>query len=198
MGGKFTSTCRTGWQSEADQCLVALEVEDGQHRPQLADHAEAPRADAEIILPNIGTLALPDARLSGMIRPCFLVVDREFPGSISTRKLVIETAKFNVITAYSGTEAIETLEAFPSIHGVVLDADVRDIACEELVARFKAIKPGIDVVAISGPGGKACGSADHQLESFDPKVLLEILRSMQPEEAEIIEKQEEKLNRRRR
>lgn len=37
-----------------------------------------------------------------MIRPCFLVIDREFPGSISTRKLVLETAKFNVLTAYSG------------------------------------------------------------------------------------------------
>ena len=42
-----------------------------------------------------------------MIRPCFLVVDREFPGSVSTRKLVIETAKFNVLTAYSGREALE-------------------------------------------------------------------------------------------
>ena len=39
-------------------------------------------------------------------------MDAEFPGSISSRKLVIETAKFNVITAYSGTEAIETLERF--------------------------------------------------------------------------------------
>ena len=28
-----------------------------------------------------------------MLRPCFLVLDREFPGSLSTRKLVIETAK---------------------------------------------------------------------------------------------------------
>ena len=28
-----------------------------------------------------------------MIRPCFLVVDNEYPGSISTRKLVLESAK---------------------------------------------------------------------------------------------------------
>lgn len=27
-----------------------------------------------------------------MVRPCFLVIDREYSGSISTRKLVIETA----------------------------------------------------------------------------------------------------------
>jgi hypothetical protein len=27
------------------------------------------------------------------MRPCFLVLDQEYPGSISTRKLVIETRK---------------------------------------------------------------------------------------------------------
>lgn len=133
-----------------------------------------------------------------MLRPCFLVVDREFPGTISTRKLVIETAKFNVITAYSAQEAIETLEAFPGIHGVVLDADVRDFSCDEVVARFKEIKPGIIVVAISGPGGKTCHKADRQLESFDPRELLQVLRSLQPNEVAIIEEQEEELNRRRR
>jgi DNA-binding response OmpR family regulator len=130
-----------------------------------------------------------------MLRPCFLVVDREFPGTISTRKLVLETAKFNVITAYSAAEAVETLEAFPSIHGIVLDADIRDITCDDLVTTFRQIKPGIAVVAISGPGCHGCHGADYLLESFDPRELLQILRKMQPNEVEIIEKQEEKLNR---
>jgi hypothetical protein len=40
-----------------------------------------------------------------MYRPCFLVVDHEYPASVSSRKLVLETAKFNVITAYSNLEA---------------------------------------------------------------------------------------------
>jgi CheY-like chemotaxis protein len=132
-----------------------------------------------------------------MLRPCFLVVDREFPGTISTRKLVIETAKFNVITAYSAPESIETLEAFPAIHGIVLDAEIHGISCDELVARFKKIKPGIAVVAIAGPGCKTCDRADFQLESFDPRELLKILRTMQPEEVKIIEEQEEELNRRK-
>jgi hypothetical protein len=52
-------------------------------------------------------------------RPCFLVIDREFPGSLSTRKLVLETAKFNVITVYSGREGLETLRRFPAIDGIV-------------------------------------------------------------------------------
>jgi hypothetical protein len=58
-----------------------------------------------------------------MNRPCFLVIDREFPGSISTRKLVIETAKFNVLTAYSGKEALEMIARFLPSFGVVLMVD---------------------------------------------------------------------------
>ena len=65
-----------------------------------------------------------------MIRPCFLVVDQEHSGSISTRKLVIETAKFNVITAYTGAEAIQTLNKFPAIDAVVLDASIKRSAMQ--------------------------------------------------------------------
>jgi len=43
------------------------------------------------------------------LRPCFLVVDREFSENISSRKLIIEMAKFNAITAYSGVEAIDSV-----------------------------------------------------------------------------------------
>ncbi|AXC12783.1 hypothetical protein ACPOL_3498 [Acidisarcina polymorpha] len=130
-----------------------------------------------------------------MLRPCFLVLDREFPGSISTRKLVIETAKFNVITAYSAEEAVETLAAFPAIHGVVMDADIHGVPCDELIDRLKELQPRIRVVAISGPRGSVCEGADYHLESFDPRVLLETLRTLQPEEVAEIEKQEEQLAR---
>jgi DNA-binding NtrC family response regulator len=131
-----------------------------------------------------------------MVRPCFLVIDREFPGSISTRKLVIETAKFNVLTAYSAHEALETLREFRQIHGVVLDADIRDLPCELLVQGLKEIKPGIPIVVIAGPGEEVCPSADFQVESFDPKQLLGILQRLLPQESAAIEANEEKLNRR--
>ena len=79
-----------------------------------------------------------------MVRPCFLVIDREFPGSISTRKLVIETAKFNVITAYSAQEAVDTLKMFGALHGVVMDTDVTGMHCEALVQALKLAKsPGV-------------------------------------------------------
>ena len=130
-----------------------------------------------------------------MIRPCYLVIDRDFPGSISTRKLVIETAKFNVITAYSGTEAVETIQMFPNIHGAVIDADIHDIPCDVLIGAMRQVKPELRIVVISGPSGGRCEGADLHLESFDPRSLLEVLRGFQPEEVAAIEAREEKLNR---
>jgi DNA-binding NtrC family response regulator len=130
-----------------------------------------------------------------MVRPCFLVIDREFPGSISTRKLVIETAKFNVLTAYSALEAIDTLKVFPAIQGVVLNSEVSGMSCEMLVQALKAIKVGIPIIAICGPGNNPCPNADHELESFDPRRLLELLRSLLPTETAAIEKREEDLHR---
>jgi DNA-binding NtrC family response regulator len=126
-----------------------------------------------------------------MIRPCFLVIDREFPGSISTRKLVIETAKFNVLTAYSGREALEVFKRFPAVDGVVLDGGIDDISAEELTEELKAMQPKIPVVVIAFPGFDGCPRADFHLESFSPAKLLEILRGLKPKESALIEKHDE-------
>jgi hypothetical protein len=63
---------------------------------------------------RIGVLLLPSYRAEtqflfeeNMERPCFLVVYNDFSHSISTRKLVIESAKFNVITAYSAERQLQ-------------------------------------------------------------------------------------------
>jgi CheY-like chemotaxis protein len=130
-----------------------------------------------------------------MIRPCFLVIDREFPGSISTRKLVIETAKFNVITAYSGKEAIEIFTRFPAVSGIVLDGGLDDVPCGEVAEKIKLLQPMVPIIVITTPGFKGCPAADHHLESFDPAKLLEILRSLKPEASAEIEKRNEQLSR---
>ena len=128
-----------------------------------------------------------------MTRPCFLVIDPEHSGSISTRKLVIETAKFNVLTTYSAAEAIETVRRFPAIDGVVVDAAIADMHCADLVSALKVIVPGVVVIGVSAPLEGECQSADHHLESFDPKKLLELLHKLRPEAAAAVEKQNEEL-----
>jgi DNA-binding response OmpR family regulator len=130
-----------------------------------------------------------------MNRPCFLVIDREFPGSISTRKLVIETAKFNVLTAYSGKEALELFKRFPAVNGIVLDGGLDDISSSDIAREVRQLQPKLPVIVIAAPGFSDCPEADYQLESFDPARLLEILRSLKPEASAEIEQRNEQLSR---
>jgi DNA-binding response OmpR family regulator len=130
-----------------------------------------------------------------MNRPCFLVIDREFPGSISTRKLVIETAKFNVLTAYSGKEALEIFKRFPAVNGIVLDGGLDDVSCSDVALEIKQLQPKTPIIVIVAPGFNSCPEADYQLESFEPAKLLEILRGLKPEASAEIEKRNEELSR---
>lgn len=128
-----------------------------------------------------------------MVRPCFLVIDREHSASISTRKLVIESAKFNVITAYSGTEAIETLHRFPAIDGLIVDSAISDVPCETIVATVRSKTPHVPIIVIHGPGAVDCPGASHSLDSFDPATLLELLHKLFPLQTRTIEQQDDAL-----
>jgi DNA-binding NtrC family response regulator len=130
-----------------------------------------------------------------MLRPCFLVVDRETSTGISTRKLIIETAKFNVITAYSSHEAVETLKKYPAIDGVVTDSGMTDMTCDDLLAALKKLKPSIPCVVVDTPRGTPCTLADYTLDTFDPAKLLETLQKLQPIATSEIEKRNEELER---
>ena len=130
-----------------------------------------------------------------MLFRSFLVVDREFPGSISTRKLVIETAKFNVLTAYSGVEALAIFERFPAISGVVLDSGLADLPSRKVAQTIKKAQPSMPVIVICSPDAADCPEADFQLESFEPAKLLEVLVGLEKKAAAEIEKRNEELSR---
>lgn len=117
-----------------------------------------------------------------MIRPCFLVIDKQHPGSISTRKLVIETALLNVITAYSAEEAVAVFARFPAVDGIVLDTEVQGMTCPELIARLRNIRREIPILTVSPSGHDPCGAEDFHVSSYDPQDLLEQLNNVCPKE----------------
>ena len=117
-----------------------------------------------------------------MIRPCFLVIDKQYAGTISTRKLVIETALLNVITAYSAEEAVATLARFPAVDGVVLDTEVKGMTCRELIQRLRAVRADLPIISVSPSGHDPCGAEDFHVSSYDPQDLLAQLNHICPKE----------------
>ncbi len=115
-----------------------------------------------------------------MTRPCFLVADRRYPGNISTRKLVIETALLNVITVYSAEEAVETLIRFPNVDGVVLESEVEGMGCQELIRRLRAVRENLPILTVSPSGYERCGGEQYHCSSHNPQDLLEQLKKICP------------------
>jgi CheY-like chemotaxis protein len=113
-----------------------------------------------------------DRILLAMVRPCFLVIDKQYPGSISSRKLVIETAFLNVLTAYSAEEAIQTLVRFPNVDGIVLDTEVQGMGCRQLVDRLRSIRRDVPIITVSPSGYEPCGGEQHHVSSYNPRELL--------------------------
>ena len=111
-----------------------------------------------------------------MTRPCFLVIDNQYPGSISARKLVIETAQLNVISAYSAHEALELFTRFPDVDGIVLDTEIAGISCRKLIEKLREIRSDIPVVTVSPSGQDKCNGEQYHISSYDPQALLDQLR----------------------
>ena len=125
------------------------------------------------------------------LRPCFMVIDREFAGGISTRKLVIETAKFNVITAYSFAEAMTTLELFPNVHGCVVSTSHDDEPARFLRA-VRSQYPKIKLV-LTGQNTVQDATCDALVEGYSPEKLLAALRGLFPEDSAKVKENEQKL-----
>jgi CheY-like chemotaxis protein len=128
------------------------------------------------------------------MRPCFLVVDNEYPGSISTRKLVMESAKLNVITAYSPEEAIGTLDRFPNVDGVVLDTQIQGRPCTEIVRQIRSKHAGIPIVTVSPGGQNPCGEEHYHVSNFDPEQLLDTLHKIRPNEIDRVIRHEDDIS----
>jgi DNA-binding LytR/AlgR family response regulator len=112
-----------------------------------------------------------------MARPTLLVAEPEPLQALSVRKLVLETAKFNVITAHSTAEGLELMRQFPGISGAVLVMS-REIDCDLIAEEFKKQKRERAVVALTSTAGQRCRQADHHVSGHEPEVLLDLVRSL--------------------
>jgi hypothetical protein len=112
-----------------------------------------------------------------MPRPTLLVAESESVDALSVRKLVLETGKFNVLTAHSFDEALDLFHLFPGISAAVIVMDAK-IDGENLARTIKSTGQKIPVIALEQLIGGRCPFADHHVPSDDSQALLELARSL--------------------
>ena len=113
-----------------------------------------------------------------MARPAFIMAEVEPLDGVSARKLVLETAKFNVITAHSANEALTVLKTFPKADAVIFHASLPGMECDTAVATFKKLKPHMPVIVLAPNPSQRCKGADHNVSSHEPQELLNLLRRL--------------------
>ena len=110
-------------------------------------------------------------------RPTLLVAEPEPQQALSVRKLVIETDKFNVLTAHSTREALDILRLFPNLSAAVLVGE-DEIDANEIATQIKRADDTIPVIYLHPSVGGRCAHADHNMSSHEPEALLELIRSL--------------------
>ena len=107
------------------------------------------------------------------MRPILLVLDPPDIEMISTRKLILESAKYNVLTATNVSEALEIAE-FAPINAIVLHEQAgTDLAT--LAHSLKRVRPSIPLWVVT-PHPGALPWADKVLSSYDPLALVELVQ----------------------
>lgn len=112
-----------------------------------------------------------------MPRPTLLVAEREPAEALSVRKLVLETAKYNVLTAHSTREALDIFHLFPNISGAVL-AGSNGVDCDAIAKAIRTATDKVPIVFLHPQMAAKCKYADHELSSYEPEKLLELMRSL--------------------
>jgi len=111
-------------------------------------------------------------------RLAFLVVEAEPAQGLSTRKLLLESAKHNVLTAYSLPEGEKMFRRFPHVDVVAIDGSFGGDLCGGLVKKLKEQNPNIRIVAFMPQMSAHCDWADETTSSHDPAGLLKVLEEM--------------------
>jgi CheY-like chemotaxis protein len=108
----------------------------------------------------------------------FLIIESERTDGLSTRKLLLESAKHNVVTAYSGKEGVEMYKRFPNVDAVCIEAELPDLKSSAVAEGIRKLNPKIRIVGLSPRLAARCEWADKTIDSHDPSALLEVLEEM--------------------
>jgi DNA-binding NtrC family response regulator len=107
-----------------------------------------------------------------------LLVDDEAPFVEALAKR-LSKRELTVVTAFSGTEALEKLEQDPNIHVVILDVKMPGMDGIETLRAIKGRYPLVEVVMLTGHAtvesaieGMRMGALDYLMKPCDMEILM--------------------------
>ena len=103
------------------------------------------------------------------------MIEVEPQEGVSARKLILETAHHNVITAYKGSVGIELLRRFPAVDVAVVHTETEGISFEQTISRLREIRADLPIIAISPRPDQVLSGVDYSISSHDPHALLNLL-----------------------
>jgi hypothetical protein len=110
----------------------------------------------------------------GLASLVILMIESEQPEGLSARKLVVETAKHNVITAYTLDDGLNLLRRFPNVdailvHGALLENN------PTALDQVKGEADGKPIILACPFESMKCPQADYVIDSHQPQNLLLLL-----------------------
>jgi hypothetical protein len=102
---------------------------------------------------------------SGLKSLVVLMMEEEQPEGLSARKLVVETAKHNVLTAYTLEDGLDLLHRFPKVDMIMVLSEVRRVC------------PGKPIILATPYANDSRPEADFIVDSHRPHDLVALLGS---------------------
>jgi len=112
-----------------------------------------------------------------LVRPAFIVAEPEPEQALSTRKLLLETFKFNVITAHSVAETTELVRLFPNANALIVHCGLPHFDSAEAIKTVRATLPSLPVIALT-PTERELKWADYVVQSHRPQELLDLVQRL--------------------
>ncbi|HLY41960.1 MAG TPA: hypothetical protein VKR52_12155 [Terracidiphilus sp.] len=103
-----------------------------------------------------------------------LMIETEHPEGLSARKLVVETAKHNVLSAYNAQDGLDLLRRFSNVDVILLHSDVLSKS-PNLLTQLKAHAPNVPIVLASPLGLQSRAEVSYVVDSHHPEALLRLL-----------------------
>ena len=104
------------------------------------------------------------------------MMEAEQPEGLSARKLVVESAKHNVLTAYSADDGLDLLHRFPRVDAILVHSALLADS-PHILSTVKVRAPDVPVILASPFGNMRSPLANFIVDSHHPQQLLQLLSS---------------------